>query len=65
MTVSASQMAQVVYTNVTGDVGAVGTLFQGKKIWFAQRVPQRQRFVQLVQVSHANSSWAGGPAGSY
>ncbi|KAI4125849.1 MAG: hypothetical protein LQ347_005213, partial [Umbilicaria vellea] len=44
-------MAQVVYTNVTGDVGVVGTLFQGMKIWFAQRVPQRQRFVQLVQAN--------------
>ena len=45
------QMAQVVYSNVSGNVGTEGTLFEGLKIWFARRVPQRQRFVQLVQVS--------------
>ena len=44
-------MAQVVYTNVTGDVDGGGALFEGMKIWLAQRVPQRQRFVQQVQVS--------------
>lgn len=49
-------MAQVVYTDVTGDVGAEGTLFKGMKIWFSQRVPQRQRFVQLVQVSDESSA---------
>lgn len=44
-------MAQVVNTDLTGDVGGGGALFEGMKIWLAQSVPQRQRFIQQVQVS--------------
>ncbi|SLM36990.1 TRF2-interacting telomeric protein/Rap1, C-terminal [Lasallia pustulata] len=44
-------MAQVVNTDLTGDVGGGGALFEGMKIWLAQSVPQRQRFIQQVQAN--------------
>ncbi len=48
-------MAQVVYTGVNGDSGAKGSLFQGQKLWFAQRVPQRQWFIEQAKVSMAKA----------
>jgi len=44
-------MARVVYTGVNDKSGLEGSLFQGQKFWFAQKVPQRHWFMEQVQVS--------------
>lgn len=43
-------MAEVVYTGISGHTNLQGTLFQGKKFWLSQKVPQRSRFIADVKV---------------
>lgn len=38
----------IVYDGVNGD--GQGNLFEGLKLWIAHRVPQRDRWVNLVEV---------------
>lgn len=44
-------MAHVVYTGVNGQSELKGSLFEGQKFWFSQKVPQRQWFVEQVEAS--------------
>lgn len=44
-------MAQVVYTGVNGQSELKGSLFEGQKFWFSQKVPQRKWFIEQVEVS--------------
>lgn len=41
--------APTVYTDTKEGANLGGTLFAGKKFWFAQRLPSRNRYVQLVR----------------
>ena len=43
-------MAQVVYTRASDTDDVRGTLFEGKKFWLAQKIPQRSLFVEQVRV---------------
>lgn len=40
----------VIYDGVEGS--GQGDLFQGLKLWIAHRVPQRDRWIDLVMVRH-------------
>jgi len=44
-------MARVVYTGVNGHSEVKGSLFEGQKFWFSQKVPQRKWFIEQVEVS--------------
>ncbi|MCJ1245299.1 hypothetical protein MMC30_002503 [Trapelia coarctata] len=44
-------MAQIVYTDVTGDSDLRGSLFQGTKFWFSHRVPSRSLFIEQVKAN--------------
>ena len=46
----ACNMAQVVYTAVNDQSELKGSLFQGQRIWFSQKVPQRTWFIKQVEV---------------
>ncbi|KAI9818905.1 MAG: hypothetical protein M1827_007726 [Pycnora praestabilis] len=41
--------AQVIYTNAAGGANPAGSLFQGTKFWFAQRVPLRSHIMEQVK----------------
>ena len=43
-------MADVVFTDLSPNSGLQGTLFQGKKFWLSQKVPQRSRFITDIKV---------------
>ena len=44
-------MARVVYTGVNGQSEVKGSLFEDKKFWFSQKIPQRKWFIEQVEVS--------------
>ena len=48
-------MAEVIYSEVSGDNDLPGRLFDGIKFWLAQTVPQRSRFVDNVKARNKQS----------
>lgn len=44
-------MARVVYTGIDCQHELKGSLFEGQKFWFSQKVPQRKWFMEQVEVS--------------
>ncbi|KAL9118336.1 MAG: hypothetical protein Q9187_005120 [Circinaria calcarea] len=44
-------MAQIVYTGLNDNRAGSGSLFQGQKIWFSQRVPSRSQFIEQVKAN--------------
>ena len=43
-------MPEVAFSGVANGTDLQGTLFQGKKFWLSQKVPQRSRFIEDVKV---------------
>ncbi len=42
--------AEMVFTGVSDNTDLQGTLFQGRKFWLSQKVPQRSRFIADIKV---------------
>ena len=49
-------VAEVVYSEVSGDNDLQGSLFDGVKFWLSQRVPQRSRFITDIKARDTRSS---------
>ncbi|KAL9029435.1 MAG: hypothetical protein Q9196_002329, partial [Gyalolechia fulgens] len=44
-------MADMGFTGMTDGTGIHGHIFQGKRFWLAQKVPQRKRFIEEVKAN--------------